>query len=141
MGRVLYEFFRMPLKAFVTRISFLASLCNHRVSSLFCPVSENRCIPKCSVHLGLKIVESVKLRRCTSIPVVVRFLTGTLLIFNSDSWIFNVCIVVSVFPLFCYFSMFILKLCFSLSSHFYANSFFLDILKTFWSVSSHFYAS
>src|SRR6218665_3927553 len=133
MGRVLYEFFRMPLKAFVTRISFLASLCNHRVSSLFCPVSENRCIPKCPVHLGLKIVESVKLRLCTSIPVVVRFLSGTLLIFNSDSCIFNVYVFVSAFSLFCYFSMFFCSLCFSLSSHFYTNSFFFAwrYIKTF----------
>src|SRR6218665_1020918 len=67
------------------------------------------------------------LQRCTSIPVVVRFLSGTLLIFNSGSCIFNdvYVVVMSAFPLFCYFSMFFCSLCFSLSSHFYANFFFL----------------
>ena len=47
------------------------------------------------------------LQRCTSIPVVVCFLSGTLLIFNNGSCIFNVyVVVVSAFPLLCYFSRF-----------------------------------
>src|SRR6218665_1355983 len=81
------------------------------------------------------------LQRCTSIPVVVCFLSGTLLIFNNGSCIFNVyVVVVSAFPLLCYFSMFFVFSCFSLSSGQWFSWVLFMSLKTkqYWAICNFF---